>query len=41
VPIAELPEDEITLPIAGNGTVLGLGRPLADQHLVGHEALPW
>ena len=33
------PEDEIPLPVAGNRSVLGLGRPLTDHDLVGHEVL--
>jgi hypothetical protein len=34
------PGDEIAFPASGDGTVLGLGRTLADQNLIGHEALP-
>ncbi len=32
-------EDEVTLPVAGYGPVVGLGWPLADEHLVADEAL--
>ena len=41
VPIAErsMPEDQVALPVAGDGAVGGLGGPLADHHLVGDEAL--
>lgn len=41
VPIAELfRPDEVALPVAGDRPVFRLGRPLADQHLVGDELLP-
>ena len=33
-------DDQVALPVAGNRSVLGLGRALADQDLLGHEALP-
>src|SRR6266542_272595 len=33
------PEDQIALPVAGDGPVVGLGRPLADHHLGADELL--
>ena len=33
-------DDEVAFPVAGHGTVRGLGGPLADQDLRGHERLP-
>ena len=41
VPIAERssPDDQVALPVAGDGAVGGLGGPLADHHLLGDEAL--
>src|SRR3984885_2023508 len=37
---APQPQDQVSLPVSGNGTVLGLGRALADQDLIGDEVLP-
>jgi len=33
------PNDQISLPVARDGTVADLGGPFADQHLGGHELL--
>jgi len=40
-PIAEpsTREDQVSLPVAGHRAIDGLGGPLADHHLVGHERL--
>ena len=42
VPIAELlkPEDQVALPVARDGAVVGLGRPLADHDLRRTNFLP-
>ena len=34
------PEDEVTFPVPGHGTVLRLGGTLTDEHLLGDEVLP-
>ncbi len=36
---AAKPEDQVALPVAGHGAILGLGGPLADHDLRPHEAL--
>jgi hypothetical protein len=32
-------EDQVAFPVAGHGTIVRLGRPLADHHLLGDELL--
>ncbi len=41
VPIADLPspDDQVALPVAGNGTVLGLGGTLAEDDIRGDMPL--
>ncbi len=32
-------EQEVTLPVAGHGTIFNLGRPFADRHGIGNAAV--
>jgi len=41
VPIAQTvdADDQVAFPVPGDGAIVSLGGPLADEHLVGHESV--